>query len=135
MKIDALEAQVNAFWDGHILPALQEYVRIPNESPAFDKEWAVHGHMDRAVQLVSDWILAQRLSGAELHVLREGTRTPLILVDVPGSLPQTVLMYGHLDKQPPFTGWREGLGPWQPVLDAHGRLYGRGAADDGYAAF
>ena len=28
----------------------------------------------------------------------------------------TVLLYGHLDKQPPFTGWGEGLGPYDPVV-------------------
>lgn len=46
----------------------------------------------------------------------------------------TVLLYGHLDKQPPFDGWRAGLGPWEPVIDGD-RLYGRGGADDGYAVF
>jgi acetylornithine deacetylase/succinyl-diaminopimelate desuccinylase-like protein len=45
-----------------------------------------------------------------------------------------VLLYGHLDKQPEFTGWHEGLSPWEPVI-RDGRLYGRGAADDGYAVF
>jgi len=45
-----------------------------------------------------------------------------------------VLLYGHLDKQPPMTGWREGLGPWEPVVE-DGRLYGRGGADDGYALY
>jgi len=43
-------------------------------------------------------------------------------------------MYGHLDKQPEMTGWREGLGPWLPVIE-DGKLYGRGGADDGYAVF
>jgi acetylornithine deacetylase/succinyl-diaminopimelate desuccinylase-like protein len=33
-----------------------------------------------------------------------------------------------------MTGWGEGLGPWTPVLRGD-RLYGRGGADDGYAAF
>jgi acetylornithine deacetylase/succinyl-diaminopimelate desuccinylase-like protein len=43
-------------------------------------------------------------------------------------------MYGHLDKQPEMTGWRDGLGPWLPVIE-DGKLYGRGGADDGYAIF
>jgi acetylornithine deacetylase/succinyl-diaminopimelate desuccinylase-like protein len=46
----------------------------------------------------------------------------------------TVLLYGHLDKQPEMTGWREGLGPWTPVIEGD-KLYGRGGADDGYAIF
>ena len=45
-----------------------------------------------------------------------------------------MLLYGHLDKQPEFTGWLPGLGPWEPVI-RDGKLYGRGAADDGYAVF
>ena len=51
----------------------------------------------------------------------------------PGGRPTTVL-YGHLDKQPEMEGWRDGLSPWTPVLEGT-RLYGRGGADDGYAAF
>ena len=65
-------------------------------------------------------------------------RTPLIVIDIPafGGGPQdrTVILYGHLDKQPEMTGWREDLGPWKPVIEGR-RLYGRGGADDGYAAF
>lgn len=129
------DLRIDAFWDDRIVPALFDFIRIPNQSPLFDPEWAAHGHMDRAVKLVSDWILAQELRGGKLEVLREGTRTPLILVEVPGTGKDTVLVYGHIDKQPPFTGWREGLGPWTPVLESDGRLYGRGGADDGYAAF
>jgi acetylornithine deacetylase/succinyl-diaminopimelate desuccinylase-like protein len=33
-----------------------------------------------------------------------------------------------------MVGWREGLSPWEPVLEGD-RLYGRGGADDGYSAF
>jgi hypothetical protein len=34
----------------------------------------------------------------------------------------TVLLYGHLDKQPEMTGWREGLGPWSPVREGRQAL-------------
>jgi len=72
--------------------------------------------------------------------VRLGERTPLIFIDIPpageanGSATDTVMLYGHLDKQPEMTGWREGLGPWTPVLEGD-KLYGRGGADDGYALF
>jgi acetylornithine deacetylase/succinyl-diaminopimelate desuccinylase-like protein len=39
-----------------------------------------------------------------------------------------------MDKQPPFTGWREGLSPYNPVMVGD-KLYGRGGADDGYSVF
>ena len=45
-----------------------------------------------------------------------------------------MLLYGHMDKQPEFTGWADGLSPWEPVI-RDGKLYGRGGADDGYAVF
>jgi acetylornithine deacetylase/succinyl-diaminopimelate desuccinylase-like protein len=91
--------------------------------------------MERAVALVADWIRRQDVPDGTLEVLQDGGRTPLLLLEFPGNIPDTVLMYGHLDKQPPMVGWRDGLGPWTPYLDAEGRLYGRGAADDGYAVF
>jgi acetylornithine deacetylase/succinyl-diaminopimelate desuccinylase-like protein len=135
MLTSQLTTHINAFWKQEILPALHEYVRIPNESPLFDPDWQAHGHMQRAVALVADWIRRQHIPGGTLEVLQDGDRTPLLLLDFPGSIPDTVLMYGHLDKQPPMVGWRDGLGPWTPYFDADGRLYGRGAADDGYAVF
>jgi acetylornithine deacetylase/succinyl-diaminopimelate desuccinylase-like protein len=67
-------------------------------------------------------------------VLRLPGRTPVLMVDVPGAVDDCVLMYGHLDKQPEFSGWSDGLEPWTPVL-RDGKLYGRGGADDGYALF
>ncbi|MFI5400865.1 MAG: M20/M25/M40 family metallo-hydrolase [SAR324 cluster bacterium] len=129
------ESRIAAFWDERIVPALIDFIRIPNQSPLFDPEWSAHGHMDRAVKLVTDWMRAQGLAGARVEAIREGNRTPLIVLEAPGTGRDTVLLYGHVDKQPPFTGWREGLGPWTPVLQSDGKLYGRGGADDGYAAF
>ena len=135
MLTSQLTTHINAFWEQEILPALHEYIRIPNESPLFDPDWQAHGHMQRAVALVADWIRRQHIPGGTLEVLQDGDRTPLLVLDFPGSIPDTVLMYGHLDKQPPMVGWRDDLGPWTPYFDAEGRLYGRGSADDGYAVF
>ncbi len=127
-------ALVTRTWDESIVPALVEYIRIPNQSPAFDAEWEAHGHMEKAVQLVAAWCRSQPLAGMTLEVVRLPGRTPVLFMDVPGSRPGCVLLYGHLDKQPPMTGWEDGLGAWTPVL-RDGKLYGRGGADDGYAAF
>lgn len=135
MQTSALTTYVNTFWDQDILPTLQEYIRIPNESPLFDPDWQTHGHMDRAVALVADWIRRQDIPDRTLDILQDGERTPVLLLEFPGTRAETVLIYGHLDKQPPMVGWRDGLGPWTPVLDSEGRLYGRGAGDDGYAVF
>jgi hypothetical protein len=109
-------------------------VRIPAKSPGFDKEWQAHGHLDRAVELAADWARARPVEGLQVEVVRLPGRTPVLLMEVRGTSDETVLLYGHLDKQPEMIGWGEGLGPWTPVRRG-GRLYGRGAADDGYAAF
>jgi len=131
-----LQAFVDRLWDEAVTPTLVDYIRIPNKSPAFDPDWAAHGYMDRAVDLLEAWARARlpALPGATLEVVRLPGRTPVILIEVPGEIDDTVLLYGHLDKQPEMTGWSEGLGPWTPVLKDD-RLYGRGGADDGYAMF
>ncbi|HKD53398.1 MAG TPA: M20/M25/M40 family metallo-hydrolase [Steroidobacteraceae bacterium] len=134
MDLERLQSFINRTWDESILAQLIAYVRIPNKSPMFDPQWEEHGYMEAAVMLMADWCRAQPLPGARVEVRRLPGRTPLLLVDVPGELPGCVLLYGHLDKQPEFTGWLPGLGPWEPVV-RDGKLYGRGAADDGYAVF
>ena len=134
MDLGALRSQIDDAWRTDILPALERYIAIPNQSPAFDADWAAHGHMDRAVQLVVDWVRAQQVAGLQVEVVRLAGRTPLLWMELPGDGGETVLLYGHLDKQPPMEGWSDGLGPWTPVV-RDGKLYGRGGADDGYAAF
>ena len=116
------------------IPALERYVAIPNKSPAFDPDWRAHGHMEDAVTLIGDWCRARPVPGLSVERIQLGGRTPVLWMEVPGDVDRTVLLYGHLDKQPEMTGWSEGLGPWTPVRRGE-RLYGRGAADDGYAAF
>jgi acetylornithine deacetylase/succinyl-diaminopimelate desuccinylase-like protein len=134
MDLKRLCSSIDKTWDDSITAQLIEYVRIPNKSPMFDPQWQQHGHMEKAVTLMADWCRAQPLPGARVEVRRLPGITPLLLVDIPGELPGCVLLYGHLDKQPEFTGWLPGLGPWEPVI-RDGKLYGRGAADDGYAVF
>jgi acetylornithine deacetylase/succinyl-diaminopimelate desuccinylase-like protein len=131
---------VDRLWDDEIVPQLTDYIRIPNKSPAFDPDWQSHGHMERAVEQFAAWARAKvsGIAGARLEVVRLDGRTPVIFIDIPGQNStrgsETVLLYGHLDKQPEMTGWAEGLGPWIPAVK-DGRLYGRGGADDGYAMF
>jgi acetylornithine deacetylase/succinyl-diaminopimelate desuccinylase-like protein len=139
----SLTTFIDGLWDQEIIPALTDYIRIPNQSPAFDPDWQAAGHMDRAVTLFENWAREKLklLPGATLDVVKLPGRTPLIFIEVPGTAgasatikESAILMYGHLDKQPEMKGWSEGLGPWQPVL-RHEKLYGRGGADDGYAMF
>jgi acetylornithine deacetylase/succinyl-diaminopimelate desuccinylase-like protein len=131
-----LKAFVNTLWDDAVVPSLVEYIRIPNKSPSFDPDWVAHGHMDAAVALMEAWARARlaNIPGATLDVVRLEERTPVIFIEIPGVGSEPVLLYGHLDKQPEFTGWNEGLGPWTPVIKGD-RLYGRGGADDGYAMY
>jgi acetylornithine deacetylase/succinyl-diaminopimelate desuccinylase-like protein len=128
--------RIAQFWDDAIVPCLVEYIKIPAKSPHFDQAWQQNGYIDAAVELAADWCRKNAVPGMKLEVVRLEGRTPIIFIDIPasGSSNQTVLMYGHLDKQPEMTGWREGYGPWTPVI-ADGKLYGRGGADDGYAVF
>ncbi len=142
MTIDAhaVTAHVDKTWDDEIVPVLHDYIRIPNVSVAYDAGWAETGHMARATELLRQWSESHAAgwAGATVEVQEIPGRTPLLVIDVPpaggGRADDTVLLYGHLDKQPPFSGWRDGLGPWEPVVEGD-RLYGRGGADDGYATF
>ena len=125
-------------WDADIVPQLIEYIKLPAKSPGFDHDWARHGHLDAAIEQARKWVLAQNVARLSLEVVRADGRTPVLFFDIPATggvdPDQTVLLYGHLDKQPEMTGWRAGLGPWIPVYE-DGKLYGRGSADDGYAVF
>ncbi len=134
MNAALAERFIEQAWDGSILPRLMEYIRIPNKSPHFDADWRANGHMENAVGLAEAWCREQRIRGLSVEVVRLENRTPVLFMEIPGQSDATVLLYGHLDKQPEMTGWREGLGPWTPVVEGD-RLYGRGGADDGYAVF
>jgi acetylornithine deacetylase/succinyl-diaminopimelate desuccinylase-like protein len=135
--------QVSAQWDQDIVAQLSDYIAIPAKSPAFDKDWAHHGHIEAVVRHAAAWVEAQKVPGLTLEVIRLPGRTPVVFFEVAATRPvpagsnvaqPTVLMYGHLDKQPEFSGWRSDLGPWTAHYE-DGKLYGRGGADDGYAIY
>jgi acetylornithine deacetylase/succinyl-diaminopimelate desuccinylase-like protein len=133
-KHQQIQSFVDAFWEETIVPTLTDYIEIPNVSSMFDPSWQESGHVERALELVRGWVDAHKPDGTTLHVGRLDGRTPLLLLEIPGKSDDTILMYGHLDKQPEMSGWREGLGAWTPVREGD-KLYGRGGADDGYAVF
>jgi acetylornithine deacetylase/succinyl-diaminopimelate desuccinylase-like protein len=133
----ALAAHSDAAWDERIVPALSEYIAVPAKSPMFDADWATNGYVDRVVRDAAAWVESRKLPGLKLEVIRIEGRTPVIFFEVPATRADssdTVLLYGHLDKQPEFNGWRKDLGPWTPKYE-NGLLYGRGGADDGYAVY
>ncbi len=138
MNLAELRPLLAGRWDEELIPLLADYVRVPAKSPAFDASWDAHGHLRTVVANAHDWAAAQRIEGMKLEILALEGRTPCLFFDVPATKglgnERTVLFYGHLDKQPEMEGWRTGFGPWQPVID-EGKLYGRGAADDGYAIY
>ena len=134
MNTSVLAAAVTRSWDASIVPQLVEYIRIPAKSPHFDPQWEKNGHIEKVIRLGEAWARQQPVRGMTVEIVRLPGRTPVLYFDVPGAGGRTVLLYGHLDKQPEMTGWRDGLGPWLPVIE-DGKLYGRGGADDGYALF
>ena len=136
-EASALGAFANRRWDEAIVPALTDYIGVPAKSPMFDADWAANGHLERVVRDAAQWVESRKLPGLTLEVVRITGRTPVIFFEIAGTKigsTDTVVVYGHLDKQPEFTGWRNDLGPWTPKY-VDGLLYGRGGADDGYAVY
>ncbi len=124
-------------WDERIVPALTDYIAIPAKSPMFDADWANNGYIERVVRDAATWVEGRKIAGLTLEVVRLPGRTPVIFFEVPATKAgstDTICLYGHLDKQPEFNGWRNDLGPWTPKYE-NGLLYGRGGADDGYAVY
>ena len=159
MDTEKTKTFVNDMWatDNTIVRSLGEYITIPNISPTYDTQWAENGLLDKATRFVADSLTATLaacaakncdtsdvtvsvVGGPGAPIMNGATRrTPIVLVDIPSNVSPapsgTVLLYGHLDKQPGLSEqWSSGLGPYTPVV-RDGKLYGRGGADDGYAAF
>ena len=110
MDTEELRGLVDRTWDESILPTLTEYIRIPCKSPHFDPNWREHGYLDQATLMIADWCRDRPIEGLELEVVTLEGRTPVIYMEVPGQgSDDTVLLYGHLDKQPEMVGWADDL--------------------------
>ncbi len=137
LQLSELAGFADRAWDERIVPALTDYIAVPAKSPMFDADWAGNGHIERVIRDAAAWVESRKVAGLRLEVVRLEGRTPVIFFEIPATKAgstDTVLMYGHLDKQPEFNGWRNDLGPWTPKYE-NGLLYGRGGADDGYAIY
>jgi len=140
-EAEALGRYADRIWDDEIVPQITRYIEVPAKSPMFDAEWQQHGFIDQVVRDAAAWVERQQVAGLKLEVIRLAGRTPVIFFEVPATKPggnaadaETICLYGHLDKQPEFSGWKNGFGPWTPRYE-NGLLYGRGGADDGYAIY
>lgn len=124
---------IDTYWENEAIPGLIEFGKIPNVSQEYAPNWKSEGHMAQAAAFLKQWASARAIAGARVSVIEKNEKAPVLVVEVPGS-GDTVLFYGHMDKQPPMLPWREGLDPWNPIREGD-LLYGRGLADDGYALF
>ena len=84
---------VDTLWDDSIMPSLTEYIRIPNKSPTFDPRWEENGYMEDAIQLLSQWISKQNITGLTQEIIRLDGRTPLLLCEITGSAPGLSLIH------------------------------------------
>lgn len=136
-KLDKVSNFIANKWQESIIPELTEYIKTPCKSPDFDEKWQENKYLHKAVAQFKDWVLKQSISNLFIDIITLPNRTPLLYLDIGAyntDCSETILLYGHLDKQPEMTGWADNKGPWQPVIEGN-KLYGRGGADDGYALF
>src|SRR4051812_32367129 len=98
MDVSQVFSSIDKQWKETIVDRLQAYVRIPAKSPMFDPEWEKNGYIDAATTLIADWCRTQPIKGMTVEVRKLAGLTPIVLIDVPGELPGSVLLYGHCDK-------------------------------------
>ncbi len=154
---------INEMWqaapgrESTIIRSLRDIIAVPNLSPAFvrgdawlpETETMVALLVSSVEALKKEWAgrcrtddITLRVYGGKDAPVGGKLLTPVLLVEVPafagaGAAParkDSVLLYGHMDKQPPGTGWQPDLPPYNAVIKDE-KMYGRGGADDGWALF
>ena len=51
LKVEEVKQFVRDAWDKSIIPKLEEYIAIPNQSPLFDAHWTENGYTDQVHML------------------------------------------------------------------------------------
>jgi acetylornithine deacetylase/succinyl-diaminopimelate desuccinylase-like protein len=111
--------------------------RHPRQVARLRSAWQQNGYIETVLRNAAELGGGAKVAGLKLEIVRLPGRTPVLFSSkwrAPRRRAADHLMYGHLDKQPEFTGWRNDLGPWTPKYE-DGKLYGRGGRDDGYAVY
>ena len=90
MDPQRIGSSIGDAWDRSIVPTLERYIRIPNQSPLFDPEWKAHGYMHQAVELAREWVESQQIEGLRAKVHEIEGRTPLLFIEVDGDDSSTV---------------------------------------------
>ena len=135
-----IETYIQAHFFAEYLEGLKEFVRIPSLSPIFDPNWQENKALMRQMAHLVSFAHTQNIEGLTVTPLKDEGRSPFLICDIAsnggkaGIVPDyTVLLYGHMDKQPFGEGWE--TDPCEPVIKEDGKLYGRGSSDDGFAFF
>jgi acetylornithine deacetylase/succinyl-diaminopimelate desuccinylase-like protein len=114
------------------IPTLQNFIEIPNLSPYFDPD-PNYTLLNQAAELLRKFSISLGFG----NVLYLRAKSPILIISIDANdkdIKETILLYGHMDKQPWGEGWNPNSGPTTPTNDGK-RLYGRGSADDGFAFF
>ncbi|MCQ2819452.1 MAG: M20/M25/M40 family metallo-hydrolase [archaeon] len=137
MSKQDIQNYIESVFDSELLPTVMNFIRIPNTSKGLDPNWEENKLLQKAAELICSYAKNLQLKNANIDLIKDQGRTPLVFIDVAASREnddRTVLLYCHYDKQLPAEGWDEDKGPYTPVIQ-DGKLYGRGSVDDGYASF
>ena len=134
VDIADLQSRVVKEIDEGVIPTLIEYIRVPSLSPMYDPNWESNGLMVQAQEIILSYVKSLGIRNFTHDLLKEDGKPWMFYGEVAPTSPElgTILIYGHMDKQPHFPDWIPGTNNTEPAI-IDDKLYGRGGADDGYA--
>ncbi|HIG20629.1 MAG TPA: peptidase M20, partial [Candidatus Poseidoniales archaeon] len=60
---DKMAEFTETVWEESALPSLEEFIKIPALSPAFDSEWQANGHLDKTIDHFLSWLESIKING------------------------------------------------------------------------